>query len=174
MEELDLSDLYSTYSKVKENQVSPRQMLKIMLYAYHERNYSSRGIEKACNRDINYMYLLEGRSAPDHATIARFRSIHFSQVAEKYLSLTVNYLMELGEIGGNEIFIDGTKIEANANKYTFVWKKSVTKNQARLLDKIALLVQECVKTYGLKEICMEKLKKSISAKFLRNFIDNMK
>lgn len=47
--------LYSTYSKVKENQVSPRQMLKIMLYAYHERNYSSRGIEKACNRDINYM-----------------------------------------------------------------------------------------------------------------------
>ena len=69
-----------------------------------ERNYSSRGIEKACNRDINYMYLLEGRSAPDHATIARFRSIHFSPVAEKYLSLTVNYLMKLGEIGGNEIF----------------------------------------------------------------------
>lgn len=100
--------------------MSPRQMLKIMLYAYHERNYSSRGIEKACNRDINYMYLLEGRSAPDHATIARFRSIHFSPVAEKHLSLTVNYLMELGEIGGNEIFIDGTKIKANANKYTFV------------------------------------------------------
>ena len=40
VEELDLSDLYSTYSKVKENQVSPRQMLKIMLYAYHERKYS--------------------------------------------------------------------------------------------------------------------------------------
>ena len=46
VEELDLSDLYSTYSRVKENQVSPRQMLKIMLYAYHEHNYSSRGIEK--------------------------------------------------------------------------------------------------------------------------------
>ena len=170
VEELDLSDLYSTYSKVKENQVSPRQMLKIMLYAYHERNYSSRGIEKACNRDINYMYLLEGRSAPDHATIARFRSIHFSPVAEKYLSLTVNYLMELGEIGGNEIFIDGTKIEANANKYTFVWKKSVTKNQARLLDKIALLVQVS-KLMTSKRYGMEKLKKNISAKFLRNFIE---
>ena len=159
--------LYSTYSKVKENQVSPRQMLKIMLYAYHERNYSSRGIEKACNRDINYMYLLEGRSAPDHATIARFRSIHFSPVAEKHLSLTVNYLMELGEIGGNEIFIDGTKIEANANKYTFVWKKSVTKNQARLLDKIALLVQECVKTYGLKEIWHGEVKEKHLGKILK-------
>ena len=122
VEELDLSDLYSTYSRVKENQVSPRQMLKIVLYAYHEHNYSSRGIEKACRRDINYMYLLEGRSAPDHATIARFRSIHYAQVADKYLAMTVNYLMELGEISGEEIFIDGTKIEANANKYTFVWK----------------------------------------------------
>ena len=152
VEELDLSDLYSTYSKVKENQVSPRQMLKIMLYAYHEGNYSSRGIEKACKRDINYMYLLEGRSAPDHATIARFRSIHFAEVAEKYLAMSVSYLMELGEISGKEIFIDGTKIEANANKYTFVWKKSVTKNQAKLLDKMALLVQECVETYGLRKI----------------------
>ena len=127
-------------------------MLKIMLYAYHEHNYSSRGIEKACKRDINYMYLLEGRSAPDHATIARFRSIHFGQVADKYLAMMVNYLMDLGEISGKEIFIDGTKIEANANKYTFVWKKAVTKNQAKLLDKTALLVQECVETYGLREI----------------------
>ena len=106
-------------------------MLKIMLYAYHEHNYSSRGIEKACRRDINYMYLLEGRTSPDHATIARFRSIHFAQVADKYLAMTVNYLMELGEISGREISIDGTKIEANANKYTFIWKKAVTKNQAK-------------------------------------------
>ena len=111
--------------------------------------------------------LAEYSSAPDHATIARFRSIHFSQVAEKYLSLTVNYLMELGEIGGNEIFIDGTKIEANANKYTFVWKKSVTKNQARLLDKIALLVQECVKTYGLKEIWHGEVKEKHLGKILK-------
>ena len=167
VEELDLSDLYSTYSKVKENQVSPRQMLKIMLYAYHEGNFSSRGIEKACKRDIKYMYLLEGRSAPDHATIARFRSIHFTEVAEKYLSMSVNYLMELGEISGKEIFIDGTKIEANANKYTFVWKKSVTKNQAKLLDKMALLVQECVETYGLRKIWRGQVKEKHLEKVIR-------
>ena len=167
VEELDLRDLYSTYSRVKENQVSPRQMLKIMLYAYHEGNFSSRGIEKACKRDINYMYLLEGRSAPDHATIARFRSIHFTEVAEKYLSMSVNYLMELGEISGREIFIDGTKIEANANKYTFVWKKSVTKNQAKLLDKMALLVQECVETYGLRKIWRGQVKEKHLEKVIR-------
>ena len=167
VEELDLSDLYSTYSKVKENQVSPRQMLKIMLYAYHEGNFSSRGIEKACRRDINYMYLLEGRSAPDHATIARFRSIHFAEVAEKYLAMSVSYLMNLGEISGKEIFIDGTKIEANANKYTFVWKKSVTKNQAKLLDKMALLVQECVETYGLRKIWHGQVKEKHLEKVIR-------
>ena len=167
VEELDLSDLYSTYSRVKENQVSPRQMLKIMLYAYHEHNYSSRGIEKACKRDINYMYLLEGKSAPDHATIARFRSLHFGPVADKYLAMTVNYLMELGEISGKEIFIDGTKIGANANKYTFVWKKAVTKNQAKLLDKTALLVQECIETYGLREIWRGQVKEKHLAKLLK-------
>lgn len=167
VEELDLSDLYSTYSRVKENQVSPRQMLKIMLYAYHEGNYSSRGIEKACRRDINYMYLLEGRSAPDHATIARFRSIHFAEVAETYLAMSVNYLMELGEISGREIFIDGTKIEANANRYTFVWKKSVTKNQAKLLDKAAALVEEIVETYGLRRIWRGQVKEKHLPKLLR-------
>ena len=167
VEELDLSDLYSTYSRVKENQVSPRQLLKIMLYAYHEHNYSSRGIEKACRRDINYMYLLEGRSAPDHATIARFRSIHFGQVADKYLAMTARYLMDLGEISGREIFIDGTKIEANANKYTFVWKKSVTKNQVKLLEKTALLVQECVESYGLREIWHGQVKEKHLSKILR-------
>ena len=167
VEELDLRDLYSTYSKVKENQVSPRKMLKIMLYAYHEGNFSSRGIEKACKRDINYMYLLEGRSAPDHATIARFRSIHFAEVAEKYLAMSVNYLMELGEISGKEIFIDGTKIEANANKYTFVWKKSVTKNQAKLLDKMASLVQECVETYGMRKIWRGQVKEKHLKKVIR-------
>lgn len=167
VEELDLRDLYSTYSKVKENQVSPRQMLKIMLYAYHEGNFSSRGIEKSCRRDINYMYLLEGRSAPDHATIARFRSIHFAEVAEKYLAMSVSYLMELGEISGKEIFIDGTKIEANANKYTFVWKKSVTKNQAKLLAKMASLVQECVETYGLRKIWHGEVKEKHVEKVLR-------
>ena len=113
------------------------------------------------------MYLLEGRTSPDHATIARFRSIHFAQVADKYLAMTVNYLMDLGEISGREIFIDGTKIEANANKYTFVWKKAVTKNQAKLLDKTALLVQECIETYGLREIWHGQVKEKHLSKLLK-------
>lgn len=152
VEEMDLKDLYSTYSRIRENQVSPRNMLKIMIYAYMNNFYSSRDIEKACRRDINFMFLLEGASAPDHATFARFRSIHFAMCAEKILAETTNFLHEIGEISGESIFIDGTKIEAYANKYTFVWKKAVTKNLAKLLTKIADLVKECEELYDIKLI----------------------
>ena len=152
VEEMDLTDLYSTYSRIRENQVSPRKMLKIIVYAYMNKLYSSRDIENACRRDINFMFLLEGASAPDHSTIARFRSIHFATCAKRILAETTKFLYKTGEISGQAIFIDGTKIEACANKYTFVWKKAVTKNMAKLLIKIADLVKECEELYGIKLI----------------------
>lgn len=144
VEEMDLTCLYETYSILKENQVTPRQMLKIILYAYLDGRFSSREIERACHRDINFMYLLEGKPVPDHATIARFRSLHFASCAKQLLVQCSELLYELGEISGENIFIDGTKIEANANKYTFVWKRAVSKNQEKLGQKAALLVSECV------------------------------
>lgn len=164
VEEMDLTDLYSTYSKIKENQVSPRKMLKIMTYGYMNKIYSSRDIEKACRRDINFMFLLEGASAPDHATFARFRSLHFAPCSERILAETAKFLYKIGEISGDAIFIDGTKIEAYANKYTFVWKKAVTKNMAKLLIKVADLVKECEELYDIKliyknEVQMKHVKK---------------
>ena len=158
VEEMDLKNLYMTYSRIRENQVSPRNMLKIMIYAYMNRIYSSRDIENACRRDIDFMFLLEGASAPDHATFARFRSLHFAPCSQKILAATSNFLREIGEISGESIFIDGTKIEAYANKYTFVWKKSVTKNMVKLLIKIADLVKESEELYGIKLIYKDKIK----------------
>ena len=73
------------------------------------------------------MYLLEGMPAPDHATIARFISLHFSACAKVLLAQMSDLLYLLGEISGKTIFIDGTKIESAANKYTFVWKRAITK-----------------------------------------------
>ena len=96
------------------------------------------------------MYLLEGASAPDHATFARFRSIHFAPCAKRILAEMSNALFDMGEISGENIFIDGTKIEACANKYTFVWKKAVSKNQEKLLLKIADLIVECEQLYDIK------------------------
>ena len=150
VEGMELSDLYQTYGKIKKNQATPRQLFKIMVYASMNRIYSSRDIETACRRDVNFMYLLEGKPAPDHATFARFISLHFAQCSKKTLAEVSKLLYSLGEISGKSIFIDGTKIESVANKYTFVWKKAVTKNQAKLFDKILVLVEECENLYGFR------------------------
>ena len=83
VEGMELSDLYKTYGKIKKNQATPRQLFKIIVYASMNRIYSSRDIETACRRDVNFMYLLEGQPAPDHATIARFISLHFFEMFKK-------------------------------------------------------------------------------------------
>ena len=161
VEEMDLTDLYSTYERMpSEKYASPEIMLKIMLYAYHEGNdISSRSIEKSCRRDINYMFLLQGRRPPDHAAIARFRSEHFAACKEKFLAQMVHMLYDLEQVTLTEIFIDGTKIEANANRYTFVWKKRLTKHQARYLSKVALLVGEIIERYGFRPLWNREVKK---------------
>jgi transposase len=158
VEEMDLTDLYSTYSRLRENQATPRQMLKIVLYSYMNHIYSSRDMEKYCRRDINFMYLLENSPIPDHSTFARFRSLHFAPCAERILAEMTECLHAAGEISGDAIFIDGTKIEACANKYTFVWKKAVTKNLEKLLVKLADLVANCEELYGIKLIYNDKVK----------------
>ena len=157
VEGMELRDLYQTYGKIKKNQATPRQLFKIMVYASMNRIYSSRDIETACHRDINFMYLLEGKPVPDHATFARFLSLHFAQCSKKTLAELSQLLYSLGEISGKTIFIDGTKIESAANKYTFVWKKAVTKHQARLFDKILLLVKECEELYGWRIVHHRKV-----------------
>ena len=150
VEELDLTDLYRTYDRVRKSSATPRQMLKVVLYAYMCRLYSSRDIESACRRDINFMYLLEGSPAPDHATIARFVHLHFAELSVQFLSAMSEWLYSQGEISGHDIFIDGTKIESCANKYTFVWKKAVSKSAARLGMKAAGFIEQCEELYDLK------------------------
>ena len=118
VEAMDLTDLYSTYERI--NSVSPRTLLKIVLYSYMNGDYSSRSMELNCKRDINFMFLLEGSPAPDHATFARFRSIHFAPCSKRILAEMSNALFDMGEISGETIFIDGTKVEASANKLSLI------------------------------------------------------
>jgi len=164
VEGMDLSDLYATYDRIRKNQATPRQMLKISIYAAMNRIYSSRDIESSCKRDINFMYLLDGTPAPDHSTIARFISMHLSQCSKKIMSEVGTILLDLGEISGENIFIDGTKIESTANKYSFVWKKAVSKNLQKLTEKLCAFCAECEELYGFKlvyddEITLHTLKR---------------
>lgn len=104
------------------------------------------------------MYLLEGCPAPDHATFAQFRMLHFAPYAQRLLAEMPEFLYRAGEISGEAVFIDGTKIEACANRYTFVWKKSVSRNMEKLLEKLAAFVGKCEALYGLKIVWPKRVK----------------
>ena len=158
VEELDLTDLYQTYSRIRENQASPKELLLVVIYGYMNGIYSSRPLELACKRDINFMFLLDGKPAPDHTTLSRFKSLHFSLIANKIMAKVTNLLYEYGEISGDAIFIDGTKIEANANRYSFVWTKTTTKNMAKRLQRAADFVAKCEELYGIKLIYHSQVK----------------
>jgi Transposase and inactivated derivatives len=137
LEELDYTKLYQAYSfKGRKSALDPKLMFKVLTYAYSQNIYSSRKIERSCKRDLNFLWLLAGAKAPDHATIARFRSFYLSDACEDLFYQFVLRLADMEEIPLQNIFIDGTKIEACANKYTFVWKKAVLKHEARMHEQI--------------------------------------
>ena len=122
IDELDLSSLLRASKRSRQsNMASPATMLKLLIYAAMERRYASRPIYESCLRDINYIWLLNGEPAPSYRSICRFRSEILSECAEDIFYELVSKLSEIGEICFEHLFVDGTKIEANANKYSFVW-----------------------------------------------------
>lgn len=157
LEGLDYRNLMQAYShKGRSPAVTPKNMFKILIYAYMNRIFSSRDIEKHCKRDINFMWLLNREKAPDHNTIARFRTGRLSGVLDDLFYQFIFKLEELGELDFTNIFIDGTKIEANANKYTFVWRKTISKNEVKLLSKIKELITALVKEYNIDIITIDE------------------
>jgi transposase len=148
-QDLNYQMFYQLQSRRGRPTYDPRVLILVLLYAYMNNTYSSRAIEKACKRDINYIWLLEGCKAPDHNTISRFRSGAMQDAIEDLFYQLVSKLGEMNEIAYENLFIDGTKIEANANRYTFVWKKSTEKNLQRLQNKMTLEVPKLIEKYAL-------------------------
>ncbi|MEG1255704.1 transposase [Clostridium sp.] len=123
LEGLDYTKLYMAYSpRDRKTVVEPKIMFKIIAYAYMNNIYSTYKIEIVCRRYINFMWILESRKAPNHSAIGRFRRKYLSEAAEDLFTQLVVKLNEIDEINFEHLFIDGTKIEANVNKYSFVWR----------------------------------------------------
>lgn len=113
----------------------PAMMLKVLLFAYASGVYSSRKIAKATAENINFMWLC-GMRPLDHNTVNRFRSERIRPVFEDVFSEIIAVLADAGHVTLDTYFLDGTKLEANANKFTFVWKKSTDKYQEALRKKV--------------------------------------
>jgi len=155
---IDSIDL-SQYVVMKENNTGrPKynqiNLLKVVLFSFMENGYLSlRKIEKSCTTDIRYMYLLDGMKVPSHVTIGSFINSLKSSIQDIFLAINKE-IFARDSVDLQHTYIDGTKIEANANKYTWVWKKSCTKNRDKTFDKITSLLDAIntneLATFGIK------------------------
>ena len=141
IDNLDLTELVHRYSEEGCHPYNPKMLLKVVLYSYMNNIYGSRKIEDMIRCHIHYMWLSGGQS-PSYCTINRFRSDRMADVVENLFRQVVLVLVDLGQITLEEQYIDGTKIESVANKYTFVWRKSIERNKAKLLSKIDRVLEQ--------------------------------
>ncbi|MED4110363.1 transposase, partial [Halalkalibacterium halodurans] len=133
----------------------PKMMTKILLYGYTQKWFSCRAIAKALTEHLPMMWLA-ARQTPDFRTINRFRSERLKPLMDTLFSALTHLLIKEGYVDGSSYFLDGTKIEANANKYTFVWKKSVQKYEEKLQLKIDEMLQEIEKQVELDRIQIQQ------------------
>ena len=117
------------------------KLLKSVLFSFMENGYLSlRNIEKACKTDIRYMWLLDGMKTPSHVTFGNFIKNDLSESVEKVFQAVNNVIFEKEKVDTEHAYIDGTKIEANANKYTWVWKKACIRSRDKVFGKITDLL----------------------------------
>jgi transposase len=139
LEELDYRELYSAYSSTgRKSAAEPRIIFEVLVFGYMCGIYSIRKLEEACRKRVDFMWLLQGEPVPDYSTFARFRSGRTKEVVEDLFYQFALKLEEMGETEHDEVFIDGTKIESMANRYTFVWRKTTKKHLEKVKEQVRL------------------------------------
>jgi transposase len=141
IEQIDLRPLLAKYKGGGTSSYHPGMMLKVLVYAYTQRIYSSRQIAKAMRENVTFMWL-SGGNQPDFRTINGFRGSRMKGVMEEVFAAVLGYLMESGHVKLEHYFVDGTKVEADANAHKVVWAKRLAKNRGQMQEKIRALLEE--------------------------------
>ena len=141
VDNLDISSVVDTYKGGGSSAYHPRMMLKVVIFGYLNNIYSCRKIENALNDRLSFMWL-SGNQTPDHNTINRFRSSRLKDAIHDIFTQVVKLLVDMGCLSLDVVYMDGTKIESRANRYTFVWRKSVEKYKANLEEKIRKILEQ--------------------------------
>ena len=141
IDNLNVDSILESYRGGGNSCFHPRQMLKILVYAYLNNIYSSRRIEQCLQENIYYMWL-GGGITPDHRTINYFRGKRLKGCFDTLFTQIVELLHKEGFVSLQVQYIDGTKIESAANKYSFVWRGSVDKYDTRLREKTDAILRD--------------------------------
>ena len=130
-------DLYKYFAGKESKTGRPRfdcvKLLKIILFAFMENSYASlRNIEKLCKTDIRFIWMLDGSKAPSYSTVSNFMNEMLIERVEDVFNDINSYIFAKENVDLNHMYIDGTKLEANANKYTWVWKKACRTSREKI------------------------------------------
>ena len=136
VEKMDLGKVYEQYAGGGTSSYHPKMLLKVLIYAYCQQIYSSRKIAKALRENIHFMWL-SGNQHPDFHTINRFRGVVVKETIGEIFTAVLLLLKEGGYIQLENYFVDGTKVEANASKYSFVWAKNTERYKEEVQEKVA-------------------------------------
>lgn len=150
IEKTDLSSLLAQYKGGGTSSYHPKMLLKVLVYAYAERIYSSRRIAKALRENIHFMWI-SGGNQPDFRTINDFRGSRMKAVIDEVFSAVLEYLVASGHVQLEHYFLDGTKIEADANKHKVVWAKRRETYHQRVGEQIKGLLKEIEATHAAEE-----------------------
>lgn len=155
VDHVDLSGFLSSKDgKIGRPRCEASKMLKVILFAFMEHGYVSlRTLEKLCKTDIRYMWILDGMGAPSFATFGNFIRNELSFSIELIFKAINEYIFKEDNVDIEHVYIDGTKIIANANRYTWVWKKSCITNRDKVFLKLSELIREInqdIAPFGLR------------------------
>ena len=144
MEQIDLYKYFAGKgSKTGRPRFDSVKLLKIILFAFMENGYASlRNIEKLCKTDIRFIWLLDDLKAPSYSTVSNFMNEMLIDSIEDIFNDIYSYIFKEEGVDLIHVYIDGTKLEANANKYTWVWKKSCITSRERIYMYLTQLIQE--------------------------------
>lgn len=163
LEELDYRERDRAYSSQRRKSAAePRIIFKVLVYGYMCGIYSKRKLEEACRKRVDFMWLLNGEPVPDYSTFARFRTGRTKEAVEGLFYQFVRRLEKTGETEYDEVFIDGTKLESQTNRYTFVWCKTTEKYLAK--------VKDCVR----EEFTRRGVPGNVTLKKLRGVVESKK
>ncbi len=171
---LDISDITTMYLGGGNSAYHPRMMIKVLFYSYLSNIYSCRKIERALTENIHFMFI-SGNSTPGFRTINEFRGKILKDKIKDLFAEVVKMLVELGYISLDVQYIDGTKIEAKSNKYTFVWRGSVEKYKEKLETKINTILSDIeanIKSDN-QELNKEELPKKINSQELKERLSQL-
>lgn len=171
---VDCIDLNSYFAKEGCKTGRPRysrtNLLKVILFSFMENGYLSlRGIEKSCKTDIRYMYLLDDMKAPTFATIGNFIRKDLIDTIENIFIEINKKIFEKQAVDLEHTYIDGTKIEANANKYTWVWKKSCITNR----DKVFIKITELIEKINKEELMLLGIKFETRTEYAIKYVEEI-